>query len=236
MDRRTLLTMLATLPLVRSAAAAGPVPPGATTPQVEELRNGWRSLLAKDADVAKDTAPLKLSADEWRKRLSPDAYKVLRDEGTERPFTSALNDEKRKGVFVCAGCAWPVFTSAMKYDSGTGWPSFFTTIPGAFGTSSDFRILYTRIEYHCAKCGGHHGHVFDDARGRRSALVQQRSARFAQFSRAGRTRTPAADRRPNAASRILPFGPSPAPRWTTTPASSSPPSARCSRGCAPASP
>ena len=99
MDRRTLLTMLATLPLVRSAAAAGPVPPGATTPQVEELRNGWRSLLAKDADVAKDTAPLKLSADEWRKRLSPEQYEVLRREGTERAGTSALNTEKRKGVY-----------------------------------------------------------------------------------------------------------------------------------------
>jgi len=162
MNRRTLLTMFGALPFVRSASAAGPVPPGTTTPQVEELRNGWRSLLARDAEVAKDATPLKLAADEWRKRLPADAYKVLRDEGTERPFTSALNDEKRKGVFACAGCAWPVFTSAMKFDSGTGWPSFFTTIPGAFDTSLDHRIFYPRIEYHCAKCGGHHGHVFDD--------------------------------------------------------------------------
>ena len=102
------------------------------------------------------------SAAEWKKVLTPEQYHVLREEGTERAFTSPLNDEKRKGVFVCAGCAWPVFTSAMKFDSGTGWPSFFTTIPGAFETSRDFRILYPRIEYHCAKCGGHHGHVFDD--------------------------------------------------------------------------
>ena len=104
----------------------------------------------------------RLPDEEWKRRLNRDQYRVLRREGTEPAFSSALNDEKRKGVFVCAGCAWPVFTSAMKYDSGTGWPSFFTTIPGAFGTSSDFRILYPRIEYHCAKCGGHHGHVFDD--------------------------------------------------------------------------
>ena len=162
MNRRSLLSILATLPLVRAATAAGPVPPGATSPQVEELRAGWRSLLAKSADVATDATPVKLSPDEWRSRLSPAAYAVLREEGTERAFTSPLNDEKRKGVFVCAGCAWPVFTSAMKFDSGTGWPPFFTTIPGAFETSRDFRILYPRIEYHCAKCGGHHGHVFDD--------------------------------------------------------------------------
>lgn len=162
MNRRSLLSILATLPLVRSATAAGPVPPGSTSPQVEELRAGWRSLLAKNADVAADATPLKLSADEWRGRLSPAAYAVLRDEGTERAFTSPLNDEKRKGVFVCAGCAWPVFTSAMKFDSGTGWPSFFTTITGAFDTSMDHGIPYPRIEYHCAKCGGHHGHVFDD--------------------------------------------------------------------------
>jgi len=129
---------------------------------VEALQQGWRDLLAPGAAVPAPTEALKLSNDEWRKRLPPDAYKVLRDEGTERPFTSPLDGEKRRGVFVCAGCAWPVFTSAMKFDSGTGWPSFFTTIPGAFETSLDHRIFHPRIEYHCAKCGGHHGHVFDD--------------------------------------------------------------------------
>ncbi|MEO8485740.1 MAG: peptide-methionine (R)-S-oxide reductase MsrB [Betaproteobacteria bacterium] len=162
MERRSLLAFLTTLPFLRSASAAGPVPSGGTSPQVEELRSGWRSLLAKNADVPADVTPVKLSPDEWRKRLPATSYNVLREEGTERPFSSPLDKEKRKGVFVCAGCAWPVFSSAMKFDSGTGWPSFFTTIPGAFETSTDHKILYPRIEYHCAKCGGHHGHVFDD--------------------------------------------------------------------------
>jgi peptide-methionine (R)-S-oxide reductase len=100
--------------------------------------------------------------DQWRKALAPEQYKVLRREGTERPFTSPLNDEKRKGTFVCAGCGHPLFTSDMKFDSGTGWPSFFSTLPGAFVTKLDFKMILPRTEYHCARCGGHHGHVFDD--------------------------------------------------------------------------
>ena len=107
-------------------------------------------------------AKLNLSDDEWRARLSPAAYDVLRHHGTERAGTSALNDEHRKGTFVCAGCDTPLFTSDMKFDSGTGWPSFFTTLPGAFETSRDFKLIWPRTEYHCARCGGHHGHVFDD--------------------------------------------------------------------------
>ena len=99
---------------------------------------------------------------EWRKRLTPQQYDVLRDEGTERPGTSPLDREKRPGVFVCAGCGLPVFTSEMKFDSGTGWPSFFTFIPGTLATKTDYKIIYPRTEYHCVKCGGHHGHVFDD--------------------------------------------------------------------------
>jgi len=87
---------------------------------------------------------------------------VLRQEGTERPGTSPLDREKRPGVFVCAGCGLPVFTSEMKFDSGTGWPSFFTFIPGNLQTKTDYKILYPRTEYHCTRCGGHHGHVFDD--------------------------------------------------------------------------
>jgi peptide-methionine (R)-S-oxide reductase len=99
---------------------------------------------------------------EWRQSLSGEAYQVLRHEGTERPGSSPLNDEKRGGTYVCGGCDMPVFSSDMKFDSGTGWPSFFTTLPGAFETSRDFRMIWPRTEYHCARCGGHHGHVFDD--------------------------------------------------------------------------
>lgn len=163
MTRRSLLALFAMLPFFRSrSTAAAPAPEAPTTPEIDALRTGWRSLLAKDAKVATDATPVTLSKDGWRKLLSPEAYAVLRDEGTEYPFSSKLNHEKRKGVYVCAGCSLPLFTSAMKFDSGTGWPSFFTTIPGAFGTSTDFKLLAPRVEYHCAKCGGHHGHVFDD--------------------------------------------------------------------------
>jgi peptide-methionine (R)-S-oxide reductase len=129
---------------------------------VEELQRNWKSLLANGADVASSTEPLKLSDAEWKKRLSRTAYDVLRHEGTEPPGSSPLDQEKRAGVFVCAGCRLPEFTSAMKFDSGTGWPSFFTTIPGAFVTKRDFKLILPRTEYHCARCGGHHGHLFDD--------------------------------------------------------------------------
>jgi peptide-methionine (R)-S-oxide reductase len=128
----------------------------------EDLQKNWKTLLAENATPVIATPPLKLGKDEWRKRLSPEAFNVLREEGTERAGSSALNAEKRPGVFVCAGCDLPLFTSAMKYESGTGWPSFFTTIPGAFGKSTDYKLILPRTEYHCAKCGGHHGHVFDD--------------------------------------------------------------------------
>jgi peptide-methionine (R)-S-oxide reductase len=105
---------------------------------------------------------LVLSEAEWAKRLTREQFYILREEGTERPNTSPLNNEKRKGVFHCAGCDLAVFTSEMKYDSGTGWPSFFATLPGVFETKRDFKLIYPRTEYHCARCGGHHGHVFDD--------------------------------------------------------------------------
>jgi peptide-methionine (R)-S-oxide reductase len=99
---------------------------------------------------------------QWKAELGDETYRVLRHEGTERAGTSPLNDEKRRGTFVCAGCGTPLFTSDMKFDSGTGWPSFFATLPGAFETKRDFRLIWPRTEYHCATCGGHHGHVFDD--------------------------------------------------------------------------
>ena len=99
---------------------------------------------------------------DWRRKLTPEQYRVLREEGTERPFSSALNGEKRTGTYVCAGCGQPLFTADMKFDSGTGWPSFFTCIEGALQTKPDRKLFVTRTEYHCARCGGHQGHVFDD--------------------------------------------------------------------------
>jgi peptide-methionine (R)-S-oxide reductase len=99
---------------------------------------------------------------EWRQRLSPLAYQVLRKHATERPFTSPLNKEHRAGTFRCAGCAQPLFSSRTKFDSGTGWPSFWAPLPRSVGTSRDFKLGYPRTEVHCARCGGHLGHVFDD--------------------------------------------------------------------------
>jgi peptide-methionine (R)-S-oxide reductase len=144
--------------LARDAAAAPP----ANQKGVEELQKNWRMLLAEGTKVPAPTEPLKLSNDEWRKRLDKMAYYVLREEGTERAGTSPLNAEKRPGIYACAGCDLPLFTSDMKYESGTGWPSFFTTIPGVFGSKKDYGLFLPRIEYHCIRCGGHHGHVFDD--------------------------------------------------------------------------
>ena len=100
--------------------------------------------------------------EEWRRLLTAEQYNVLREEGTERPWTSKLLKEKREGTYVCAGCEQPLFTSATKYDSGTGWPSFYDVIEGAVGTKRDYKLLWPRTEYHCARCGGHQGHVFKD--------------------------------------------------------------------------
>ena len=100
--------------------------------------------------------------DEWRKLLTPQQFSILRQEGTETPFTSPLNNEKRNGTFVCVACALPLFESRTKFDSGTGWPSFYDHIAGALETKTDVKLIYPRTEYHCARCGGHHGHVFND--------------------------------------------------------------------------
>ena len=103
-----------------------------------------------------------LSNQEWQKRLSPQVFHILREEGTERAFSSVLNNEKRKGTFHCAGCDSPLFLSDTKYDSGTGWPSFWDSIKDALETKVDFKLIVPRTEYHCARCGGHQGHVFSD--------------------------------------------------------------------------
>jgi peptide-methionine (R)-S-oxide reductase len=108
------------------------------------------------------TFEIKLSEADWKKRLTPQQYSVLRQEGTERAGSSPLNKEKRKGVFVCAGCGLPLFSSATKFESGTGWPSFWAPLKNAVGTKEDNNLFMKRTEVHCRRCGGHLGHVFDD--------------------------------------------------------------------------
>ncbi len=138
MTRRGLLATLASLTTPLFGGRAAEAASAATDPQ-------WQ-----------------LSDTEWKQRLSPAAYAVLRREGTERPFSSPLNGEKRAGTFLCAGCALPLFSSKAKYESGTGWPSFWEPLPKAIATKVDFKLIVPRTEYHCRRCGGHQGHVFND--------------------------------------------------------------------------
>ncbi|MGQ0560378.1 MAG: peptide-methionine (R)-S-oxide reductase MsrB [Gemmatimonadota bacterium] len=107
-------------------------------------------------------APLRKSKREWKQLLTREQYAVLFKEDTERPGSSPLNQEKRKGTYLCAACFLPLFESATKYESGTGWPSFYDVIPGRIGRKQDFLLVIPRTEYHCIRCGGHQGHVFDD--------------------------------------------------------------------------
>jgi peptide-methionine (R)-S-oxide reductase len=138
MTRRNFVATLGALIVsLRGALAAGPQDPG----KIEKVR---------------------LSDEDWKKRLTPEQYAVLRRESTERPGSSPLNGEHRKGTFACAGCDLALFTSEAKFESGTGWPSFFTFIPGRLETKTDFKLVLPRTEYHCARCEGHQGHVFDD--------------------------------------------------------------------------
>lgn len=120
------------------------------------------ALLALPARAATTKPRLVKTKAEWKRLLSPAAYQVLFEEGTEPAGTSALNAEKRPGTYVCVACNQPLFDAAHKYESGTGWPSFYQALQGALGTSTDFKLIYPRTEYHCAHCGGHHGHLFDD--------------------------------------------------------------------------
>ncbi|MBC7482132.1 MAG: peptide-methionine (R)-S-oxide reductase MsrB [Rhizobacter sp.] len=138
MTRRQLFAILCAIGLVPKAASAQP------------------------ASGAPRAGALRLTDTEWRKRLAPAAYDVLRHEGTERAGSSPLNGEHRKGRFHCAGCDAPLFGSEAKFESGTGWPSFFTALPGAVVGKTDFKLILPRNEYHCARCEGHQGHVFDD--------------------------------------------------------------------------
>ncbi|HEX7751309.1 MAG TPA: peptide-methionine (R)-S-oxide reductase MsrB [Novosphingobium sp.] len=114
------------------------------------------------APAKASTFPVRFTDAEWRRRLTPAQYAILRRKGTERASTSPLLREHRRGTFVCAADGNPLFASATKFESGTGWPSFWRPLPGAIGTSTDYEIGYPRTEVHCARCGGHLGHVFDD--------------------------------------------------------------------------
>jgi peptide-methionine (R)-S-oxide reductase len=119
-------------------------------------------VVAATADPYANSPFRKLTDADWKKKLPAASYDVLRQEGTERPGSSPLLNEHRKGTFVCMGCDLPLFKSEWKFESGTGWPSFYTAIPGALARKTDFKIGVPRTEYHCAQCLGHQGHVFDD--------------------------------------------------------------------------
>jgi peptide-methionine (R)-S-oxide reductase len=123
-----------------------------------------RSLLATPAlaAIGPTSFEYRLTDAQWQKKLGPQAYAVLRQEATERPFTSPLNDEHRAGIFSCKGCDLPLFSSKTKFDSGTGWPSFYAPLPQAVGSTVDKSLFMERTEIHCHRCGGHLGHVFND--------------------------------------------------------------------------
>lgn len=142
-SRRLFLLSGATVAL---AACSGGAPKASAATPSDYTDDEWRSLTEQD----------------WKSRLAPAAFAVLRKHDTERPFTSPLNDEKRAGTFHCAGCDLALFSSDTKFDSGTGWPSFWDFIPGTLGTSIDRKLFIARTEYHCARCLGHQGHVFED--------------------------------------------------------------------------
>lgn len=120
------------------------------------------SLLPAFAREKNMITPLVKPKSEWKALLPADRYEILFEEGTEPSGSSPLNQEKRAGTFICAACYLPLFDSATKFESGTGWPSFYDFIPGALQTKKDFKLIWPRTEYHCARCGGHQGHVFDD--------------------------------------------------------------------------
>jgi peptide-methionine (R)-S-oxide reductase len=141
MDRRTFIKLAA-------GSASAPVLTGFALPGQAMAEARIEKIIRSDAD--------------WKTRLIPAQYHILREEGTERPFASPLDQEKRSGLFVCVACSLPLFPSRFKYDSGTGWPSFYDVISGHVETRTDHKLLLPRPEYHCARCGGHHGHVFDD--------------------------------------------------------------------------
>tara|TARA_R110002110_G_scaffold2332_3_gene10803 strand:- start:10380 stop:10991 length:612 start_codon:yes stop_codon:yes gene_type:complete len=129
---------------------------------IESMRNNWRQLQRDNLELPAPGDSFSRTEEQWQELFSDERYAILREADTEEAFSSPLNEEERAGLYLCAGCKLPLFTSAMKYESGTGWPSFFTTIPGVFETRQDFSLILPRTEYHCVRCGSHQGHLFDD--------------------------------------------------------------------------
>ena len=131
-------------------------------PAIEVLQNGWRHLVPKNFDVVSLRPRINISRAEQAKRFTPLEIEVLFEEGTENPYSSPYNEETRPGIYTCRACSLPLFSSEMKYDSKTGWPSFFTSIPDHMSKKADYKLIWPRTEYHCSKCGSHQGHVFKD--------------------------------------------------------------------------
>ena len=158
-DRRHFLTTSIAATVAASLTACGG---NASTTEIDNEAHVSKN--APDPSSIPDYDKWQLSQKEWKERLDGqgEAYAVLRKEATERPFSSPLNNEKRDGIYACAGCGYDLFKADTKFDSGTGWPSFYDFIPEALGTKTDFKLIVPRTEYHCARCGGHQGHVFKD--------------------------------------------------------------------------
>ena len=165
MNRRTLLhgiAALAALPLLPACSQASP---GTNAASATAQGSAAAKSAAGSSGANQSMGEVKMldvPHSYWRDKVSPAAYEVLFDEDTEAAFSSPLDKEKRDGTFVCAACQLPLFDSTTKFDSGTGWPSFTRPIAGRMGTKRDFKLIWPRTEYHCARCSGHQGHVFDD--------------------------------------------------------------------------
>jgi peptide-methionine (R)-S-oxide reductase len=130
--------------------------------EILKIQKRWRLFSPEHLKLTKASPKISRNKNEWKSLLTQDEYEILFEEQTERPYSSPFNDEQREGLYVCRACNLPLFSSEMKFDSGTGWPSFYTTIPGHLETKADYKLIWPRTEYHCVKCGGHQGHVFDD--------------------------------------------------------------------------
>lgn len=158
MDRRTFLNHCAWVSLAPVALSASACNPSQSTPSASPVASDTLWVHTRPKDVP----PLDKSAEEWRSTVSEDEFHILFEAGTEPRRSSPLLDEKREGTFICAACQLPLFPSTTKYESGTGWPSFWAPLEGQVETKKDMKLGYPRTEYHCKRCGGHQGHIFED--------------------------------------------------------------------------